>query len=193
MPKHFFAMLSRMKYITRWGLMRNTRPENLSEHALEVAVLAHALALIGQKRLGLPLDPNRAATLALFHDASEILTGDLPTPVKYADPAIKSAYKQVEREAAGRLLDMLPEDLREDYRPLLMPGPADAPLRPLIKAADKLSALIKCIEEERAGNLEFRKAKESTLAAIHALDCEPAEIFLREFIPSYTLTLDEQS
>ncbi len=193
MPKHFFAMLSRMKYITRWGLMRNTRPENLSEHALEVAVLAHALALIGQKRLGLPLDPNRAATLALFHDAPEILTGDLPTPVKYADPAIKSAYKQVEREAAGRLLDMLPEDLREDYRPLLMPGPADAPLRPLIKAADKLSALIKCIEEERAGNLEFRKAKESTLAAIHALDCEPAEIFLREFIPSYTLTLDEQS
>ena len=193
MPKHFFAMLSRMKYITRWGLMRNTRPENLSEHALEVAVLAHALALIGQKRLGLPLDPNRAATLALFHDAPEILTGDLPTPVKYADPAIKSAYKQVEREAAGRLLDMLPEDLREDYRPLLMPGPADAPLHPLIKAADKLSALIKCIEEERAGNLEFRKAKESTLAAIHALDCEPAEIFLREFIPSYTLTLDEQS
>ena len=193
MPKHFFAMLSRMKYITRWGLMRNTRPENLSEHALEVAVLAHALALIGQKRLGLPLDPNRAATLALFHDAPEILTGDLPTPVKYADPAIKSAYKQVEREAAGRLLDMLPEDLREDYRPLLMPGPADTPLRPLIKAADKLSALIKCIEEERAGNLEFRKAKESTLAAIHALDCEPAEIFLREFIPSYTLTLDEQS
>ena len=193
MPKHFFAMLARMKYITRWGLMRNTRPENLSEHALEVAVLAHALALIGQKRLGLPLDPNRAATLALFHDAPEILTGDLPTPVKYADPAIKSAYKQVEREAAGRLLDMLPEDLREDYRPLLMPGPADAPLRPLIKAADKLSALIKCIEEERAGNLEFRKAKESTLAAIHALDCEPAEIFLREFIPSYTLTLDEQS
>ena len=193
MPKHFFAMLARMKYITRWGLMRNTRPENLSEHALEVAVLAHALALIGQKRLGLPLDPNRAATLALFHDAPEILTGDLPTPVKYADPAIKSAYKQVEREAAGRLLDMLPEDLREDYRPLLMPGPADTPLRPLIKAADKLSALIKCIEEERAGNLEFRKAKESTLAAIHALDCEPAEIFLREFIPSYTLTLDEQS
>ena len=168
MSHHFYAMLSRMKYITRWGLMRNTRPENLSEHALEVAVLAHALAILGNTRLGLDLDPDRAASLALFHDASEILTGDLPTPVKYAAPDIKLAYKQVERDAACRLLEMLPADLQASYRALLLPEEADPALRSIVKAAEDVykRQVLHCDDSKNKGEVfyyDLQKAIRSTV------------------------------
>lgn len=191
---HFFAKLSRMKYIRRWGLMRNTRPENLCEHSYETAVLAHALAVLRNRRCGGRADPQRAATLALFHDCTEILTGDLPTPVKYAGPALRAAYQKVENEAQERLLGLLPADLAAEYRPLLAQDAAqDAALLPLVKAADKLSALIKCVEEHAMGNEEFVKAEESVRAALEEMHLPEVEIFLREFLPSYSLTLDEQS
>lgn len=190
---HFFAKLSRMKYICRWGLMRNTRPENLCEHSYETAVLAHALAVLRNERCGGHVDPQRAATLALFHDCTEILTGDLPTPVKYAGPALRSAYRTVENEAQEKLLSLLPADLAGHYRPLLTENsPADADLVPLVKAADKLSALVKCVEERAMGNTEFAKAEESTRALLEEMGLPEVEIFLREFLPSYSLTLDEQ-
>ena len=191
MRSEFFAMISRMKYIDRWALMRNTERESLSQHSYEVAVLAHALAVISNRRLGTELDPDRAAVLGLYHDAAEILTGDMPTPVKYYSPEIRGAYKDVEAAAQKRLAAMLPDDLRPDFDAVLSMENEDPELRKLVKAADKLSALIKCTEEEKAGNREFEKAKESTEAAIHALQCEPAEIFLTEFMPSYSLTLDQ--
>lgn len=187
----FFAMLSRMKYISRWGLMRNTRPENICEHSHEVAVLAHALALLQNHRFGGTADPARAALLGLYHDSSEILTGDLPTPVKYYNPAIKTAYKQVESVAGRKLLSMLPPDLQEDYAPLLEPSPQDAPLWRIVKAADKISALIKCIEEEKAGNHEFVQAEKTLRAAISDMHLPEADCFVEEFLPAYQLTLDE--
>ena len=189
----FFAMISRMKYITRWGLMRNTREENLCEHTLETAVLVHALATLRNRRFGGHVNADRAAVLALYHDASEIITGDLPTPIKYFNPEIKESYKQVEHLANDQLLSLLPEDLREDYRPLLEPGEEDAELLKLCKAADKLSALIKCIQERATGNREFLQAEEATIQAIHALNLPEAECFLKEFIPAYTRSLDEQT
>ena len=189
---HFFAMLSRMKYINRWGLMRNTRPENLSEHSLETAVIAHGLAVLSNRRFGGDFDPERAALLALFHDAGEILTGDLPTPVKYFNPEIKSAYQAVETVAADKLLSLLPADLREDYVSLLKPQPADEALWRLVKAADKLSALIKCAEEEKTGNRDFSKAMKSLSQAVAELHLPAADCFMEEFFPSYSLTLDEQ-
>ena len=189
---HFFAMLSRMKYIHRWGLMRNSRPENLCEHSYETAVLAHALCLLRNRRFGGHVNPERAAALALFHDCTEILTGDLPTPVKYGNKKIQSAYKEVEHDAAGRLLSLLPKELQGDYRTLfLQDAPGDEELRPLVKAADKLSALIKCTEETGTGSLEFSTAKETLLSSIHAMHLPEAEAFLEEFLPSYRLTLDE--
>ncbi len=189
---HFFAMLARMKYIDRWGLMRNTRQENLSEHSLETAVLAHALAVLRNARFGGDVNPERAAALALFHDAPEIFTGDMPTPVKYHSPELREAYREVEQSAGSRLLSLLPEDLRPAYAPLLgAPAPEDAPLLPLVKAADKLSALIKCLEERRMGNGEFRSAEESTLRALQAMNLPEVDCFLREFLPSFHLTLDE--
>ena len=189
----FYAMLSRMKYITRWGLMRNTREENLCEHTLETAILAHALAALRNRRFGGNVDPARAAMLALYHDASEILTGDLPTPVKYYNRAIKDSYKEVEQLARDRLLALLPEDLREDYEPLLHPREEDAELWALCKAADKLSALIKCVQERETGNREFLQAEEATLEAIHAMHLPEAECFLKEFLPSYTRSIDQQA
>ena len=189
MNHEFYAMISRMKYIDRWALMRNTEAENLMQHSYEVAVLAHALCVLGNTRCGMDLDADKAAVAALYHDASEILTGDMPTPVKYSSEEIRDAYKHVESGATSKLLDMLPEDLRPAYTEAL--APEDTALKRIVKAADKLSALIKCIEEAKAGNREFDKAYESTLASIHALECEPAEIFLREFIESYGLTLDQ--
>ena len=186
---NFFAFISRMKWINRWALMRNTTAENLSMHSHEVAVIAHALAVLGNRRLGRQYNADRAATLALYHDAPEILTGDLPTPVKYFNPSIRTAYKTVEQAAAGRLLQTLPEDLRTDYESILCP--ADAALLPLVHAADKVSALIKCMEELKMGNSEFSKAKDATLQAIHALQLPEAELFLTECIPGYGLTLDE--
>ncbi|MBQ2092475.1 MAG: 5'-deoxynucleotidase [Clostridia bacterium] len=191
MQNDFYAFVSRMKYIDRWALMRNTEEESLTQHSYEVAVVAHALAVISNKRLGTDYDPGKIALIALFHDASEILTGDMPTPVKYFSPDITHAYKDVEKIATLKLLEMLPEDLRSEYEDILLPKPEDAELWKLNKAADKISALIKCIEEQKAGNREFDKAREATEAAIHGLNCEAAEIFLREFLPSFNLTLDQ--
>ena len=186
---HFYAMLSRMKNINRWGLMRNTRSENLSEHTLEVAFIAHALALIGNKRLAKNFDADRVAVAAMFHDTSEIITGDMPTPIKYFNPEIKEAYKKIESIAEEQLIDMLPADLKEDFADYFKP---DDDIAALIKAADKISALIKCIEEIKMGNMEFKEAEKSTKASIEKLDCEEAKIFCKEFLKSFYLTLDEQ-
>ncbi len=188
----FFAMLSRMKYINRWGLMRNSRSESLSEHTLDVAVIAHALAVIHNKRFGGAVDTAKVALLALYHDAPEILTGDMPTPVKYLNDDIRSAYKHVEQIAAGRLLSMLPDDMQEEYTGLLLPDEASEELE-LVKAADKLSALIKCIEEEHAGNGEFKTAKQSTLCMLEENPLPEVKVFLEQFIPAYRCTLDELS
>ncbi|MCI9414922.1 MAG: 5'-deoxynucleotidase [Clostridiales bacterium] len=187
----FYAMLSRMKYIERWSLMRNTREENICEHSHEVAVLAHALALLHNRRYGGHADPGRCALLALYHDAPEILTGDLPTPVKYDNPAIRDAYRQVESVATDRLLSMLPADLREDYAPLLRESEGTEEERRLVKAADKLSALIKCVEELKQGNREFARARAATEQAVRAMKLPAADCFLDEFLPAYELTLDE--
>ncbi|MDO5448527.1 MAG: 5'-deoxynucleotidase [Clostridia bacterium] len=191
MSNDFYAFISRMKYIDRWALMRNTEEESLTQHSYEVAVIAHALAVISNKRLGTNYDAEKVALIGLFHDTSEILTGDMPTPVKYYSPEITGAYKKVEEAATGKLLEMLPEDLRPEYKDLLLPAKEDEELWKLNKAADKISALIKCIEERKAGNKEFDKALEATEASLHKLNCEAAEIFLKEFLPSYELTLDQ--
>lgn len=186
-------MLSRMKYINRWGLMNNTKYENLCEHSLMVAMIAHCLVLISNKRFGNSLDSERAALLAIFHDSTEIITGDLPTPVKYFNPEIKQAYKEIENNAADRLVSMLPDDFKEDFEEIIkLSGENDSELKPFVKAADKFSALIKCIDEMRMGNDEFRKAKESTENAIHAMNMPECEVFEREFLPSFYLSLDEQ-
>ena len=187
----FFAMMARMKYIDRWALMRNTSKESLASHSLETAMLAHALCVISNRRHGTAYDAERAAILALFHDCGEIITGDLPTPVKYFNPEIKNAYRKVEESAREDLLRMLPEDLREDYEGLLSPDEEDAALRPVIKAADKLSALIQCIEEGRMGNTEFTDAEESVRLSLADTGIPAVEDFMREFIPAYSLTLDQ--
>ena len=190
---NFYAMLSRMKYINRWALMRNTYTENISEHSLEVAMLAHALAVIGNKRLGKQLDANRAAVIALFHDATEIITGDMPTPIKYLNKDIKGIYKDIEAQAANRMLDMLPGDLREEYTTIFFPGEAgeDAYLCRLVKAADKLSALIKCSEEGKTENHEFDSAGTTISKAIREMGLDEVDIFVKDFLPAYELTLDE--
>lgn len=193
MGRNFYAVLSRMKYITRWALMRNTRQENICEHSYDVAMLAHALAVLTNRRFGGRVDEGRCVLLALYHDAPEILTGDMPTPVKYDNPAIRDAYKQVEAVSAGKLLSMLPEDLREDYGPLFFAGDGWEQEKRLVKAADKLSALIKCVEELGQGNREFLSARRSTEQAIRAMGLPAADCFLEEFLPAYELTLDEQS
>lgn len=189
MASHFYAMLSRMKNIKRWGLMRNTRNENLSEHSLEVAYFAHALAVIRNKRFGGNIDANFVACAAMFHDTAEIITGDLPTPIKYYNREIRNAYKQIEGIADEQLISLLPEDLQDEYRPLYN---VDDDTKKLIKAADKLSALAKCIEERNMGNKEFVDAEKSTRNAIHKLNLPEAEVFLDEFMESFSLTLDEQ-
>ncbi len=187
----FFAMLFRMKYINRWGLMRNTRWENLSEHSLETAMLAHILAVIGNRRLKRQYPLEHIVLHALYHDCSEILTGDLPTPVKYDNPALHGSYKDVERAACDRLASLLPSDLRDDVAPYLSGDRLDADSRRLVKAADRLSALIKCIEEEKAGNREFSQAKKATESALSAMNMPEVSIFLSEFLPAFSLTLDE--
>lgn len=188
MKSHFYAMLSRMKNIYRWGLMRNVKQESLGEHSLEVGFIAHALAIIENKRLGGSFNPDYVCTAALFHDTSEIITGDMPTPVKYYNKEIKSAYKQIEATAEESLLSLLPKDLRGEYLPLYRP---DDKTRALIKAADKISALIKCIEEENMGNHEFASARKSTLKAIKDMKLKSADIFIKEYLGSYSLNLDE--
>lgn len=189
----FFAIISRMKYINRWGLMRSTITENISEHSLETAFIAHVLALYRNVRFGGSVDPERAALLAMYHDVTEIITGDLPTPVKYFNADIKAEYDKVEKMAEERMLSYLPEDLRGYYRPLFSKTDDDAELWTLVKAADKLSALIKCTEERQMGNSDFTEAEKSTLAAVHEMHLPEAEEFLAEFLPAYTQTLDKQT
>ena len=188
----FFAYLSRMRYISRWGLMRNTFQENIQEHSHMVAVLAHALAVIRRDVLGKPADPGLAAAAALYHDAPEILTGDLPTPIKYYSPDIRDAYKQVEKVSADKLSAMLPEELRGAFAPLLRED-YDPDTRALVKAADKLSAYIKCVEELKAGNAEFRQAAEQTLEALKGYGLPEVDYFMERFLPAFGLTLDELS
>ena len=185
----FFAFLSRMRYITRWGLMRNTFSENIQEHSHMVAVLAHGLAMIRREILGLPADPERCAVAALFHDASEILTGDLPTPIKYFNPEIKAAYKQVEYISGTKLLHMLPEALREHYAPLVYEN--DETVLPIVKAADKLSAHIKCLEELKAGNTEFEAAAQQTKASLEQMNLPELNWFLEHCLPAFSRSLDE--
>lgn len=190
---HFFAMLSRMKNINRWGLMRNTRRENLCEHSFETAVIAHALAVLRNTRFGGKADAERAAVLALFHDSTEIITGDMPTPVKYYSPKIRSAYRDVETVARNKLLSFLPEDLEPAYRPLLgEPLETDRDLLPLVKAADKISAVVKCVEEKRMGNSEFSNAESALRKSVEEMHLPEADYFMEQFLPSYSLTLDEQ-
>lgn len=193
MSSNFFAMHSRMKYINRWALMRNTRPENISEHSGDVAVIAHALAVIGNIRLKKSLNAERAAFLGLYHDMPEIITGDMPTPVKYHSEEMKNAYMEVEGMASEKLLSMLPDDLREYYESAFFKKEEDEYLWKIVKAADKISALIKCIEEKKAGNSEFHKALESTEKAIERLNLPEADEFMKEFIPGFYLSLDEQN
>lgn len=192
MSSNFYAVLSRMKYITRWSLMRNTHTENICEHSYQTAVLAHALALLTNRRFGGHVREDRCLLLALYHDATEILTGDLPTPVKYYNPAIREAYRQVEDVAEKKLLSMLPQDLRQAYEPAFSAGPGEEEELRIVKAADKLSALIKCVEECRQGNREFEKARLSTEQAVRAMHLPAADCFLEEFLPAFALTLDEQ-
>lgn len=189
---HFYAMLSRMKYINRWGLMNNTRLENISEHSQQVAILTHCLVLIHNKRFGGELDAQRAALLAVFHDSTEIITGDMPTPIKYQNPEIIDAYKQIEDKAADRLVSLLPDDFKEEYEEILkQSGEQDAQLRVFVKAADRFSALIKCIEEMRMGNDEFRMARDTIKKSIDDMKLPEAKVFEEEFLPSFYLALDE--
>ncbi|MBR5126337.1 MAG: 5'-deoxynucleotidase [Oscillospiraceae bacterium] len=190
MANEFYALMGRMRYITRWGLMRNSFSENIQEHSHMTAVLAHALALIRRDILKLPTpDPDRCAVAALYHDASEILTGDLPTPIKYYNPDIKEAYKQVERIAGNRLLDMLPQELRASYAEYVLEE--DRELEPFVKAADKLSAHIKCLEEQKAGNTEFDSAAKQTWEAMKAMNRPELDWFLDYCLPAFALNIDQ--
>ncbi len=190
MANEFFALMGRMRYITRWGLMRNTFSENISEHSHMTAVLAHGLALIRRDVLKLSgPDPDRCAVAALYHDVSEILTGDLPTPIKYYNPDIKTAYKQVERIAGERLLELVPPQLRESYAPLVLEE--DRELEPIVKAADKLSAHIKCLEEQKAGNTEFDTAAKQTWEAMRAMELPELNWFLENCLKPFSLNLDQ--
>ena len=189
MKSHFFAYISRMRFIQRWALMRNTAPENVQEHSHQVAVLAHALAVIRNEKFGGAVDPGQVAVAALYHDASEILTGDMPTPIKYDNPAIQHAYKEVEAVAEKKLLHMLPQELQSVYAPILTP--TDPDVERLVKAADKLSAYIKCVEELKAGNTEFREAAAQTRKALEGYGMPEVGYFLDTFMDSFSLTLDE--
>ena len=190
MANEFYALMGRMRYITRWGLMRNSFSENIQEHSHMTAVLAHALALIRRDILKLDgPDPDRCAVAALYHDASEILTGDLPTPIKYYNPDIKDAYKQVERIAGERLLDMLPKQLRDSYEHLVLED--DEEVNPIVKAADKLSAYIKCVEEQKGGNSEFDSAAAQTMASMKEMNLPELDWFIAECLPAFALNLDQ--
>ena len=190
---HFFAMLSRMKFINRWGLMRNTKTENLSEHSYDVAIIAHALVVIHNKISENKLSAERAATLALFHDTTEIITGDMPTPIKYYSDDIRKAYTIVEDMAQNKLISMLPEEMQKEYLPLICENsPEDKELLIFVKAADKLSALIKCIEETKSGNTEFVKAEKTIFESIEKMKLPEVKYYIENYLPSYRLTLDEQ-
>jgi 5'-deoxynucleotidase len=188
---HLFAYLARMKFIRRWGLMHSTYPENIQEHSLRVAQIAHTLALVKNRLYGGCVDPGRVAALALYHDASEVLTGDLPTPVKTFNPEIKAAYRTIEGAAREKLLSMLPEALRPDYAPFFQPGEGDRLHWELVRAADKLCAYMKCLEELGAGNPEFAQAEKALRASVEAIELPEVGYFLETFVPSLKLTLDE--
>lgn len=189
MKHHFFAYIFRMRYIARWALMRNTRTENVEEHSYEVAVLAHALAVIARDVMGKEIDPNEVASAALFHDAPEIITGDMPTPIKYFNPELKAAYKQVEAVAQNKLLSMLPPELVPAYEPLVRES--DAQVRRYVKAADKLAAWLKCQEELKAGNSEFARAADETMASLQAMEMEEIDWFMEKLGGAFRLTLDD--
>ncbi len=191
MSSNFYAFLSRMKYINRWALMRNTNNENLSQHSHEVAAVSYCLCVIGNRRYGKDYNGERAALLGLYHDMPEIITGDLPTPVKYFNPEIKDAYKKVEQSACKKLLDTLPADLKDDFEFLFHNREEDYELWKIVKAADKISALIKCVEERKAGNMEFAKAEQSALEALEKMEMPEVRDFLADFLPGYELTLDQ--
>lgn len=190
---NFFAMVNRMKYIDRWALMPNTQKENIAEHSHSVAVIAHALALIGKREFGKDYDENRVAVLALFHDTTEVITGDMPTPVKYYNDEIKNVYKKIESVAGQRLLSMLPDEYKADYEPMFEHSEEDRELWLLVKAADKISALIKCIEENRMGNREFDIALKAQEQKIADIDIPEVKFFSEHFLKSYYLTLDEHT
>jgi 5'-deoxynucleotidase len=188
---HFFAYLSRMRFIGRWGLMHSTRPENIQEHSLRVAMIAHALAVIRNRLFAGGVSPDRLAVLGLYHDAAEVLTGDLPRPVKYFNPEIETSYRRIETVARERLLGMVPDALRADYAGLLLPESAVAVELELVKAADKLCAYMKCLEEVTAGNREFGEAEKTLRQTIEAIDLPEVRYFVQTFVPSFRLTLDE--
>lgn len=190
MESNFYGMLARMKYINRWGLMRNTRTENIAEHSLEVAIIAHSLAVIGNTYFGKNINADHVAVLGIFHDTTEIITGDLPTPIKYYAPEIRDAYKNVEAIAADQLISELPEKMKEAYHDILHEEGEDYEIK-LLKAADKLSALIKCMEEKNTGNTDFDKAYETIKASIVKMDIEEVDYFMENFLPSYNKTIDE--
>ncbi len=190
--KHFYAYLSRMKFIQRWGLMRNTQPENDMEHALQAALIAHGLAILADTRFHRQVDPEHVMALAVYHDAGEVITGDLPTPVKYHNPFMRTEYKKLEDLAAQTLLSMLPEDMQSAYQPYLVHAEDNYEWR-LVKAADRICAYIKCVEEEKAGNTEFHLAKASVLKSIQEIDMPEVQAFMAEFVPSFALSLDELS
>lgn len=186
---NFFGMLSRMKYINRWGLMRNNINENIAEHSLQVAIIAHGLAVIGNKRFGRNLNAEYIAMMGIMHDTTEIITGDLPTPIKYYAPEIRDAYKKVENIAANQLLKELPEDMQEAYEDILIED--DSIEWKYVRAADKLSAYIKCIEEKNTGNTDFAKAEDTIRKALEDMQMEEIDVFIEEFLPAYVMTLDE--
>jgi len=187
----FFALLFRQKYIQRWGLMRNSIPESLAEHTAEAAVIAHALAVIGNTVFGKTYDPDRVAALALFHDAPEVFTGDLPTPIKYFSPEMKQGYDKIEAQAIDKLLSKLPKELRASYEPLLAPAEADAETKRLVKIADKLCAYIKCLTEEAGGNREFLSARRTIEADLDKMDSDELRYFRENLLDAFSLTIDE--
>lgn len=188
---HFFAYLARMKFIQRWGLMRNVRQENIQEHSLQTAMIAHNLAIIKNKWFGGNVDPQRVMLLGVYHEASEVITGDLATPIKYFNPEIKKAYKDIEKVANDRLLSMLPQELKSDYESILIPKEEDAEHWRIVKAADKICAYLKCIEELKAGNAEFSKAEKTIQQDLIKMNRPEVEYFMEQFLPSFHLTLDE--
>ena len=188
---HFYAMLSRMKYINRWGLMRNTMTENISEHSQEVALVAHALGVINNEEFGGNINAERLAVMGIYHDATEIITGDMPTPVKYYNPIIRNAYREVENVAKEELLKGLPENYRKHYDLLLTESEEEKELWKFVKAADKICAYLKCIEEKRMGNCDFERAEASILEAIRALEMPEVDFFIENYLPAYKMTIDE--
>ena len=190
MPYNFYAFMDRMKYIKRWSLMRSVREENIMEHSQQVAVIAHALALLSNKYFGGNVNVEKTVLLAQYHETGEVITGDLPTPIKYFNPEIRDAYKDLEKNACVKILDMLPEDLREDYREYVIQDES-AEERRLVKFADRLAAYLKCVEEIKAGNSEFKKAKATIEKELKSARRPEVDYFLKEFAPAFELTLDE--